>query len=327
MIAMLDIVITHYKEPWEVGKPMFDLLALQRGVDFGSFRVLLVNDGYENKLPDELFGGYPYKVDQICIPHAGVSAARNTGIDAAVADWIMFCDFDDTFYGLYSLRDIITLLPADGYDMLYGSLLVEDFVNYKEGLMYMSPERQSYVFIHGKVYRRDFLIEQSIRFDTDMPFQEDSLFNATIIARTSHKRIGKIRTMAPLYVWIRRENSVTNSGREDEAIYGHFVRNLKATEENRQHREYEAYCGMVTRTAYDTFYMINGSNASWLLKERILSEFIPWIRGRLVEYGRVSDDIMAQIWDIAKYELCKKEIPDTPNDVRKWLDKILTEGR
>ena len=84
---------------------------------------------------------------------------------------------------------------------------------------------------------------------------------------------------------------------------------------------------MVTRTAYDTFYMINGSNASWLLKERILSEFIPWIRERLVEYGHVSDGIMAQIWDIAKYELCKKKIPDTPNDVRKWLDKILTEGR
>ena len=324
MMMLLDIIITHYKEPWDIGKPMFDLLAMQRGVDFGSFRVLLVNDGEENKLSDELFKDYPYEVKQINIPHAGVSAARNTGIENATSDWIMFCDFDDTFYGLYSLRDILTLLPNNDYDMVHGTLMVEDFIENKKGVLYISPERQDYVFIHGKIYRRAFLIEQNIWFDESLSFQEDSLFNATIIARTSHTRIGRMKTLAPLYVWIRRANSVTNSGREDEAVYGHFIRNLKATEENRQHREYESYCGMVTRTVYDTFYMINASNASESIKKKMLSEFIPWIRKRLSECWNVKEDTLNKIWDVAKYELCKKSIADSPDDVRKWLSEILS---
>ena len=325
---MLDIVVTHYKEDWKIGKPLFDLLALQRGVDFGSFRVLLVNDGEENKFTDELFENYPYEVKQINIPHAGVSAARNAGIENATADWIMFCDFDDTFYGLYSIRDVITLLPTDKYDMLYGTLLVEDFLD-KNAIenLFITPDRQNYVFIHAKVYRRAFLIEENIRFDTEMPFQEDSLFNATIVARTPHTRVGRIKTAAPLYVWIRRANSVTNSGRDDEALYWHFIRNLKTTEENRLHRDYDCYCGMVTRTAYDAFYMINSSDASDDTKKKILEIFIPWMRERTDCYGRVSADIMFQIWDIAKYELYKKPIKDDPNDVRKWLNAILSEGR
>lgn len=324
---LLDIIITHYKEPWDIGKPMFDLLAMQRGVDFGSFRVLLVNDGEENKLPDDLFKDYPYEVKQISITHAGVSAARNAGIDNATSDWIMFCDFDDSFYGLYSLRDVLTLLPNDKYDMVHGTLMVEDSIDNKKGILYISPERQNYVFIHGKIYRRAFLREQNIWFDESLSFQEDSLFNATIIARTSHTRIGRMKTLAPLYVWIRRLNSVTNSGREDEALYGHFVRNLKATEENRQHREYSSYCGMVTRTVYDTFYMINASNASDSLKAKILSEFIPWIKNRMLECWNVEDDILDKIQNVAKYELCKKRIPDSPEVVKDWLNNILAEGR
>ena len=99
---------------------------------------------------------------------------------------------------------------------------------------------------------------------------------------------------------------------------------MKATEENRQHREYESYCGMVTRTVYDTFYMINASNGSESLKNKILSEFIPWIRKRLSECWNVKEDTLNKIWDVAKYELCKKSIADSPDDVRKWLSEILS---
>lgn len=320
---MLDIVITHYKESWSVGKPLFDLLALQRGVDFGSFRVLLVNDGFENKLPDNLFANYPYEVKQICIPHKGVSAARNAGLDNSTEDWIMFCDFDDTFYGLYSLRDIITVLPAD-FDMLWGQLLVEDFTKEKEEL-YITPDVRKFVFIHAKVYRRQFLVESGIRFDEEMPFQEDSLFNATIIARVDHTRIGEIKTHAPLYVWVRRPNSVTNSGREDEAIFGHFIRNLKVTEENRLHRDHESYCGMVTRTAYDTFYMVLSSEATLPLKSKILELFIPWIRERRDAYGKVPEETMLKIRAISRMELYRKPVKDDPVDVYNWLNLILTE--
>lgn len=319
---MLDIVVTHYKEDWKIGKPLFDLLALQRGVDFGSFRVLLVNDGFENHLPDNLFANYPYEVKQIDIKHAGVSAARNAGIDNSTQDWIMFCDFDDTFYGLYSLRDIITVLPAD-FDMLWGHLMVEDFTKGRDHI-YMTPDVRKFVFIHAKVYRRAFLVESGIRFDETMQFQEDSLFNATIIARVDYSRIGELKTQAPLYVWILRENSVTHSGREDEAVFGHFIRNLKVTEENRQHRDDPSfYRGMVTRTAYDAYYMILSSEASLQTKSKILELFAPWISERRNEYGKVPEDVMMKIREISRAELYRKPVKDDPIDVYNWLNLIL----
>ena len=321
----LDIIIPHYTEPWQVGEKLFAILALQRGIDFSSFRVLLVNDGEENRLPDACFSGLPYQVEQISIPHKGVSAARNAGIDHATAPWIMFCDFDDTFAHVYALRDILSVLPADGYDMLHSRMIVEDRTDGKN-LLTFSPESQRFVFTHGKVYRKAFLDEQGIRFDETMRFQEDSLFNATVIARTSHKRIGEIKTVSPLYVWIRRPSSVTNSGRDDEAMYSHFIRNLKATEENRVSRDYDCYCGMVTRTVWDAYYMLNCKPGSAETKQKIRETFIPWIRERRSDFGKVSDEMLAKIIAIARTELRENPIPDDKAIVTTWLDEILKGG-
>lgn len=321
---LLDIIIPHYKEPYEVGKKLFDILDLQRGVDFSQFEVLLINDGPEWHLPDELFANRPYAVKQIDIPHGGVSKARNAGIDAATAPWLMFCDFDDTFTNIYSLRDFMGVIPAD-MDMLYSKMIVEDFTEGKDRLFY-SPKSQAFVFTHGKLYRRQFLIDEGLRFDETMNFQEDSLFNAQIIARTPHTRIGEIRCDSVPYVWLRRDSSVTNSGRDDEAVFSHFIRNLKVTEDNRQHRDHDCYCGMITRTAWDAYYMMHQQNTSTRVKRQILEMFIPWIRERIGLYGNVTDDTLTQIRDVARMELCDHPVPDAPEDVRRWLDTI-TERR
>lgn len=322
---MLDIIIPHYTEPWGVGEKMFTILALQRGIDFSAFRVLLVNDGEENRLPDEYFAKLPYRVEQISIPHKGVSAARNAGIDHATAPWLMFCDFDDTFAHVYALRDIMSILPADGYDMLHSRMIVEDRTEGKD-LLTFSPESQRFVFTHGKVYRKAFLDEQGIRFDETMRFQEDSLFNATVIARTSHTHIGEIKSVSPLYVWIRRPSSVTNSGRDDEAMFSHFIRNLKATEENRVSRDYDCYCGMVTRTVWDAYYMLNCKPGSADTKQKIREMFVPWIRARRSDFGKVSDEMLAKIIAVARTELRESPIPDDKATVTNWLDDILKGG-
>ena len=322
---MLDIIIPHYTELWDVGEKLFSILALQRGIDFSSFRVLVVNDGEENRLPDEHFSNLPYQVEQISIPHKGVSAARNAGIDHATAPWIMFCDFDDTFAHVYALRDILSILPADGYDMLHSRMIVEDRTDGKD-LLTFSPESQRFVFTHGKVYRKAFLDEQGIRFDETMRFQEDSLFNATIIARTSHTRIGEIKTVSPLYVWIRRPSSVTNSGRDDEAMLAHFIRNLKATEENRASRDYDCYCGMVTRTVWDAYYMLNCKPGSAETKQKIREMFIPWILERRGDFGKVTDEMLVKIISVARTELRENPIPDDKATVTKWLEELTKGG-
>lgn len=320
---MLDIIIAHYKEPWETGRKLFQMIGLQRDADMSRVTVTVVNDG-GMRLPEEELERLPYPVRQIDIPHGGISKARNTGMDCTEQPFIMFCDFDDTFANIYALRDILSVLPCD-FDMLWTQLLVEDCIDGKD-LIYPTPERQRFVFIHGKVYRRQFLVEQGIRFNEKMTFQEDSLFNATITARTDYKRIGQIKTPSFAYVWIRRQNSVTNSGRDDEAEYWHFRRNLDVTDENRGVAE--KYAGMVTRTAYDAYFMCKGRRISDQMKRRVLAEFKPWIVPRMDVFGKVTDEILRQLIDVSRYELLDKDeyFPDGPDDVKKWIDEITREG-
>ena len=77
----LDIIVTHYKEPWETGKRLFDSIALQECINFDDVGVILVNDGEGHELPAECFANYPFAVNQVSIKKGGVSRARNYGLD------------------------------------------------------------------------------------------------------------------------------------------------------------------------------------------------------------------------------------------------------
>lgn len=63
------------------------------------FELILVNDGSTDGSAEICRSYDPDpRVRVIDIPNSGVSVARNTGIDAARAGWIVFCDADDRFY-------------------------------------------------------------------------------------------------------------------------------------------------------------------------------------------------------------------------------------
>ena len=319
---MLDIVITHYKEAFEVGEKLFQIIGLQRCIDFCQIRVVIVHDGTP-AFPEENFAKLPYKVEQITIPHGGVSAARNAGIDNATGKWIMFCDFDDSFASIFSLREVMSILSTDDYDMLWSRILAEDYVDGRQ-LLYFVPDKQRFVFCHGKVYRTAFLRESGIRFREELVFNEDSCFNAEIIARTPHNRIGEITSKMPIYSWVRRQNSVTNSGREDEASYGHFKRNMIVT------AQYEGtgdkrFLGMVTRTVYDTYYMVFGRRNSMQMRRRIVDEFKPWIAERIDAFGKVSEEMLKEIRVISRAELIDPDelVPDDFERVKKWVTSLV----
>ena len=90
----LQILIPHYKETVDEIKPLLDSIAIQQNVDFGEIGVVICHDGGTAiNLPK-----YPFQISQITQDHKGVSAARNACLDAATADYVMFCDADDMFY-------------------------------------------------------------------------------------------------------------------------------------------------------------------------------------------------------------------------------------
>ena len=117
---------------------------------------------------------------------------------------------------------------------------------------------ENIVFVHDKFYRRSFLNEHHIRFDTAMEFNEDSVFNSVLSAMTDCKRIGAINTLSPIYVWTYRDNSATsNPANRQKSLVSLFERNKRVCEAYRLHRPYEDYCAMIARTVFDAYYTLN----------------------------------------------------------------------
>lgn len=201
---MLDIVITHYNEPWFICRKQFQMLEAQRIVNWNEVKVTVVNDGGQ-RLPDSKLAVLPFHVEQINIGKSGISASRNAGMDNGKEPWIMFCDCDDCFTNIYALDEILSALRKPGaeqQDMMWTDCLTE-FGRLVTGI----PEKNSLFFVHGKAYRKQFLLDSGIRFDESMTYGEDTQFNLVLSQQTD--RIAKIETSSPPYVWIRRGGSVT----------------------------------------------------------------------------------------------------------------------
>ena len=317
---MLDIIITHYQEPWEVCKKQFWMLDMQRRVDWSQIRVTVINDG-GHRLPEFKLEDLSYPVRQIDIPHGGISKARNAGIDMTDGEWIMFCDCDDCFANIYALEDVQNVVNAEAlekYDMMWTPCYEEDEVN---GHIMLIPMYKTFVFCHGKVYRRQFLLDEQIRFPEDLPMNEDSCFNAIIVARTTNTRIGRVFSSVPVYAWVRRDGSVTAKPEAvDLGAVCQTRRNMIVAEENRIHRPAE-YPGMVTRHAYDVYYMVHGSRISESCKQEILKEFSPWIRERMEVFAQVDEDTLEKVRGISKYELLDhgEEVEDGHEQIQAWV--------
>ena len=208
----LDLIIPHYREPWSVCRYLFDTIAVQRGVLFENIRVILVNDGQEEALTDDLFEGYPFAVETITKTHEGVSAARNAGLDASDADYVMFCDCDDGFLNNYALHLVFSAMQ-EGFDMCMANFIEETWD--RDGNPKIVTHNEDLTFIHGKVYRRQFLVDNDIRFDPAMTVHEDGYFNMLVYSVLQFVGGNMKKLSTPIYLWRWNNQSVVRSDRED----------------------------------------------------------------------------------------------------------------
>lgn len=192
----LDIIVPHYHEPWRLCKPLFDSIALQRGVHWDNIAVIVVNDGAECALEDYMFTGYPYRVENIVKEHSGLSATRNRGLDESDADYVMFCDSDDMFINALALK-IISVEAAKGKNIINPVFLEESWDESKGEMAYITHKSDA-TFMHGKCYKRSLLVEHDIRFPDGLNLHEDGYFNSLAIC-CGQDAIVEINT--PLYLW------------------------------------------------------------------------------------------------------------------------------
>ena len=213
----LDIIVPHYKESWSTCRKLFESVAAQRGIVFDNVRVLLVNDG-----DDILLGSienamlklatFPFTVDYIVKEHGGVSAARNEGLDQSDADYVMFCDADDCFLNNYALHLIFSAMQ-EGFDMCMANFIEETWDS--NGNPKIVTHNEDLTFMHGKIYRREFLKENDVRFDPEMTVHEDGYFNMLAYSTLQFKHGNLKKLSTPLYIWCWNNESVVRRDRED----------------------------------------------------------------------------------------------------------------
>lgn len=207
----LEILITQYNEPEEIVKELLDSIALQQGINLKKdVGVTIVND-CGIILSEELFKDYKFDIKYLKNEkNMGISYSRNKAFDNSESEYVMWCDADDMFYsslGIYAIfeyMDEIDDYGRMGFDILAPQYLEESTNDNGTKVKYII-HKEDKALMHGKVYNRNFLVENNIRFDDDIRAHEDCYFN--VIAFTSSWDVKEIDNC--YYVWRNNKNSVT----------------------------------------------------------------------------------------------------------------------
>ena len=160
-----------------------------------NLEIIIVNDGSKDKTSEiakcYLKGLDGYKV--IDKPNGGVSSARNVGIIEASGKYVYFCDADDMVIRSTLDKMIIAAKTTD-CDILIAKYVTSDHINIpnQDGLItnklldrqYIEREiLSSYVRGQGpapiwnKLFKRDVIIQNGLKFDESRTHGEDWAFN------------------------------------------------------------------------------------------------------------------------------------------------------
>lgn len=200
----LQILIPQYKETEEIIKPLLDSIEVQQNVDLkNDIGVIIVNDGTDAHLNADFFKRYSFQIDYYLNEHKGVSATRNACLDYATADYVMFCDADDMFYNACGLYIVFREMENGGFDSLVSAFIEESREPQTKAPLYINHDMDS-TFVHGKVHRRQYLIDNNIRWNDNLTIHEDSYFNC--LCQRLAKELKYSQTS--FYLWRWRDASV-----------------------------------------------------------------------------------------------------------------------
>jgi glycosyltransferase involved in cell wall biosynthesis len=200
----LQILIPQYKETEDIVRPLLDSIEVQQNVDLQhDVGVIIVNDGTNVHLSEEFLKRYSFPIEYHLNEHKGVSATRNACLDYATADYVMFCDADDMFFNACGLYIVFREMANGGFDSLVSAFVEETRDPATKEPMYINHDMDS-TFVHGKIHRRQFLIDNSIRWNDALTIHEDSYFNC--LCQKLAKELKYSQTA--FYLWRWRDASV-----------------------------------------------------------------------------------------------------------------------
>ena len=321
----LQILIPQYKETDEVIKPLLDSIAIQQSVDFGEIGVIICNDGSDVLLSGQLLSSYPFRIEYYQVEHGGVSATRNACLDRAVAEYVMFCDADDMFVSNCGLYQVF-LDIRDGFDTL-NSVFIEEAVNpnTKETVYITHPNDST--FVHGKVHRRQYLIDNNIRWNDGLTIHEDSFFN--ILCQNLTNKLKYCEN--PFYLWKWRKESVCRRDKKYMLkTYNNFLDSNDALiNEFVKRGVLDKAMYFFVRMVFETYYTMN--KPDWLNQEN--QEYREMTEKHFAEHFKKHKDLWdntpmldkVKVSDQVSANAVKQGMQLEATTIFKWLENITGE--
>ena len=184
MNELISIVIPAYNAAAFIAKTLDSILAQT----YKDFEVVVINDGSKDNTL-EILKEYEKKDSRIHVfsqENGGVSAARNTALTKIKGKYITYIDADDSVPPT-ALEDLISLMD-DGVDLVVGShdeVRIGKRHHLDTPLVIEGkdiPERfREYDPVvwwpWGKLFRASIIFDNNLKYDTNITFGEDHIFN------------------------------------------------------------------------------------------------------------------------------------------------------
>ena len=220
-MAKLSIIIPVYQVKLYLNRCLKSVLSQT----FKDYEVILVDDGSTDGSQD-ICDAYAKKYDCVRVIHkknGGLSSARNTGIEAATGEYIMFVDSDDQIHFKAAESEIALLeehnaealiCPLKRFDQdekvnIYSAIEKLEGVSVISGLeaekgFFNNPNVNKYVSSCGKVYKRSL-------FD-DIRFPEGRLFEDEYTTYKLYYKCNKVVVVdTELYFYFVNESGITQN--------------------------------------------------------------------------------------------------------------------
>lgn len=191
----------------------------------GTIECLIVDDCGTDKsmeVVEKVLRGYQGPIDFKILRHdrnRGLSAARNTGMDATTGDYLFFLDSDDEI-SADCIEAMAVPLKEEQYDLVVGnvrtigcdSLHRSILLKLEDGKVLRGKEIESSYHIKwkmiavNKLYRTDFIRQQGLRFKEGL-VHEDELWSLQVACLAQSLRAVNKFT----YVYYVREGSIMHT--------------------------------------------------------------------------------------------------------------------
>lgn len=246
---ILECVIVRKDEDISGLKKCLDMFAMQRKVNFSDFVVTIVQVGREELNLDK----YPFR---IVVRHSDVdtlSKIYNSCILLSESQWIMFMDYGDTMADVYSLNIILDLFPTEEFDILWLQYYAE--YRARNGELFVNVIENPDNRMNAKMFRKNFLMDNNIRFDESITHDEGEVFLATAKSVTEYSRFAKIGTKFLPYV--RAEQPVPDDAKEETIIFQMHTTNMAVVRNTRLHTMGNMYMQAVMRAMCNAYYFLH----------------------------------------------------------------------